>query len=353
MAKIKLSTTTKLSEIENEQILRGELLTLKKHREALAADDTQIEENIATIEDNVNCGQMDPDIGKMKILNLQKKQEEIRIKLDDVEARMDDIQRQLSEEQRNFDKKKCIDNIRELLKTSDTRIGQIEKEAKCTTGYLSRLEKEGNKSDPSIEFLCTAANLLGVTLDSLVNGDFASITPTEQYLLNFVSSMIKDTKTDDIVWSRETAATLNRVDYFLNPPETSHPLFKIYEDIGCSGYPEPMGTEYNSMFLVDEHFLPFRNSYNAKLPNMEDKVYLMSIHVPDVTDEILELYIVDESDNVNPICCTAETCQIVVDAINALYKEIELSSSHVHISRETKSVIDRYINTKKTMSKLE
>ena len=58
---------------------------------------------------------------------------------------------------KNFNKTLCFSNIRELLRQNpDVKIGQIEKEAGIRLGYMSRLEKDGNTSEPSMEFVVTA-----------------------------------------------------------------------------------------------------------------------------------------------------------------------------------------------------
>lgn len=75
---------------------------------------------------------------------------------------------------KNFNKTLCFSNIRELLRQNpDVKIGQIEKEAGIRLGYMSRLEKDGNTSEPSMEFVVTAAKLLKVSVDTLISVDLA------------------------------------------------------------------------------------------------------------------------------------------------------------------------------------
>lgn len=72
-----------------------------------------------------------------------------------------------------FDKHKCLANIRQLLQSSDVKIGQIEKAAKCQPGYLSRIEKPTNTAEPSITFVSTAAEMLNTSIDTLVYASIA------------------------------------------------------------------------------------------------------------------------------------------------------------------------------------
>ena len=147
---------------------------------------------------------------------------------------------ELVAEKKNFNKSVCFSNIRELLRlNSDVKIGQIEKEAGIRLGYMSRLEKEGNKSEPSMEFVVTAAKLLKVSLDTLVSVNLTGLTPTEQYLVNFFDKLKADTLADRLEWNIESSDYLNRIEADMNG-YVDHPLFDMetfYEESECE-YPE-------------------------------------------------------------------------------------------------------------------
>lgn len=56
------------------------------------------------------------------------------------------------DEFKNFNKYTCFNNIRALLKVNpDVKIGMIEKEAGVRLGYMSRLEKPDNSSEPTLD----------------------------------------------------------------------------------------------------------------------------------------------------------------------------------------------------------
>ena len=119
----------------------------------------------------------------------------------------------LLENRKNFNKALCFSNIRELLRQKpDVKIGQIEKEAGIRLGYMSRLEKEGNTSEPSMEFIVTAAKLLKVSIDTLISVDLTGLTPTEQYIISFFDKLKADTLQDRLDWNRETEFYLNSIE---------------------------------------------------------------------------------------------------------------------------------------------
>ncbi len=133
--------------------------------------------------------------------------------------------KELMTEYKNFNKVLCFSNIRELLRQNpDVKIGQIEKEAGVRLGYMSRLEKTGNTSEPSIEFIVSAAKLLKVSVDTLISINLTGLTPTEQYLVKFFDKLKADTLKDKLNWNRETAINLNKIEADWNG-YVAHPLF--------------------------------------------------------------------------------------------------------------------------------
>ena len=178
----------------------------------------------------------------------------------------------------NFNKSLCLSNIRELLRQNpDVKIGQIEKEAGIRLGYMSRLEKAGNTSEPSMEFVVTAAKLLKVSIDSLISVDFTGLTPTEKYIISFFDKLKADTLNDKLYWNREEAFDLNRVETDMNGV-ADHPLFNeetFLEETECE-YPE----EVTRVVFKSKTFGP--NTYiagdcfNLRLKNGVT-LYLMNI----------------------------------------------------------------------------
>lgn len=184
----------------------------------------------------------------------------------------------LLENRKNFNKALCFSNIRELLRQKpDVKIGQIEKEAGIRLGYMSRLEKEGNTSEPSMEFIVTAAKLLKVSIDTLISVDLTGLTPTEQYIVSFFDKLKTDTLQDRLDWSKETAFNLNRIepDYY---GVIYHPLFAqetFYEETECE-YPEEVTRIVFSSKTFGPHTCINGDCFNLRLKN-GTTLYLMDI----------------------------------------------------------------------------
>lgn len=183
------------------------------------------------------------------------------------------------EEFKHFDKKVCFSNIRELIKhNSNVRIGQIENEAGLRAGYMSRLEKDNNMTEPSLEFVVTAARMLNVSIDTMVSIDITKLTDTEKYLSNFFDKIIQDTLSGKIKWNKEKAEELNNMEYLIDC-DMKNPLFELEENYiidGVNSYPDktlkPIFRSHNfeSSTCIKEDCFNFQ---------MEDGmwVYIMSI----------------------------------------------------------------------------
>ena len=155
----------------------------------------------------------------------------------------------LKNQHKNFNKSVCFSNIRELLKdNNDVKIGQIEKDAGIRLGYMSRLEKEDNTAEPSVEFIVTAAKLLNVSVDTLISFDIAGLTPTEKYLINFVEKLKVDTTADKLNWNVTSKNEMDRYETDVNG-ESLHPLITsetVYETCG-GDYPERFDTRFHDL----------------------------------------------------------------------------------------------------------
>ena len=183
-----------------------------------------------------------------------------------------------SSECKFFDKRICFSNIRELLKKNpDIKIGQIEKEAGLGVGYMSRLEKEDNTTSPTIEFVVTAAKMLDVTVDALINCDLKEISPTELFMKDFINNLISATNKDKLYWKRTRLDNIK--DFITSDYLTDYLIFeKKFEgdQFGKDGYEH----EFYSVWFESNTFgnnTIFTSDYYFTDLDPEMRVYLVSI----------------------------------------------------------------------------
>ena len=253
---------------------------------------------------------------------------------------------QAEEASKNFDKRICLENIRFLLSQKSVKLGEIEKEAKVSPGYLSRLEKEGNTTDPSVEFLVTAAEKLGILVDTLIKTKMVRLTATEEKIIQFLTQMKGDTDSDELIWDSDSLEKLEAYEGLtVNTPQP-HPLYRISinPEVGPENY------YYCSEFNPERSIVPADAGLHTKLQGSSDEIYMMKVHevkgIDSYGENYIELYHVVEDKTVHPICDTSQASKEIFDAVNALYESASIASAHIRISDKTKSMIDSYLNRK-------
>lgn len=240
---------------------------------------------------------------------------------------------------KNFDKTILFRNIRKLMNTTGVKLGQIEKDAHCQPGYMSRLEKAGNTTDPTVEFVVTAAKMLDVSVDLLIHSDLGRMTETELYILRFLNNLIKDTKTDSLPWKINNMGRYEKS----GPIGTAEgdPLFNYLVGIDL----RTDSVQYMSMF-TNKTLRCVGNNYMTELKETGAKLYIMNC-VDDSAKQnevkqFYEMYIVNEK-KVNPLLCTAKTGETLQRAVKRLFEVVEISATHVHINDEVRTIIDLYL----------
>lgn len=238
-----------------------------------------------------------------------------------------------------FDKRRCIANIYQLTKEQGLRIGDLEKGAGVSPGYLSRLNKGDSTANLSIDFVATMACFLGVSVDALINNDYTTVTATEKYLLAFIDKLMTRTNADELDWKKETVADLASVGF--DPDgEPSHPLFTYGPD-GIHSAPV-----YNSRFNAE--YVIAGDCYRLKMPGIEaSTLYLMCVDTPGgadlpFADKDYELYIVKRWE-ANPLCHAMPKSSLFYAALNKLYASVTESCKHPKLDSGVMSIIDEFM----------
>lgn len=250
---------------------------------------------------------------------------------------------------KNFKKNLCFSNIRELLKKhADIKIGQIEKEAGVRLGYTSRLEKDGNTSEPSMEFIVSAAKLLKISIDTLVSIDLAELTPTEQYIVNFFEKLKKDTLEDKLDWNIETTHNLNKIEPSING-NVDHPLFGLetfFEESDCE-YPYEVSRVVFNSKSFGPHTYICGDCFNLRLKNGAI-LYLMdiekSVHKTNDTSAFAKeawMYIPNKG---RQLLVTSLDNTPIVPILEILFSTVKERMEHPKINNDVKSIIDSFMN---------
>lgn len=179
-----------------------------------------------------------------------------------------------------LNKKLLLSNITFLLEETGKKIGELEKEAGVSTGYISRLAKEEN-SRPGIDFIIGVAEALNVNIDSLLKSNLSELPPTGLYIFKFLNKLETDTLEDKLYWEKESKTILQqyRADGYGN---VEHPLlsFEVYNAPCDEGYEERQDVifisnsyETNTDINGDWFKLRLKNSYYLYLTNISQALY--------------------------------------------------------------------------------
>ena len=275
------------------------------------------------------------------------KQRELENKLRELTYQKKAIDQYLKEggnRKKSFDKRICFENIRFLLSRESVKLGDIERNAGLTPGYMSRLEKEGNASDPSVEFVVTAAEMLGITVDTLLNSRLTSIPKDEELLIKFFTAVKEDTETGNVVWVKNNLDELTECRGCARDPE----YFTILSE------PNPNSNDfsviYSSYFLPKKEYLFIGTCYQTQSLGTEDELILMKMELedppPEFTGEFIEVYHKGDGGSIEPLCNNAISSNEMNVVVKSLFERAAISASHIHISEETRGFIDDYMKTR-------
>ena len=273
---------------------------------------------------------------------LQQQEEELDNRLSELNSVRYEVDRLLAK-YKVFDKELCFSNIRFYMKQKDEKIGQIEKKAGVRKGYMSRLDKPDNTTDPSIQFVATAARMLDVSLDELLYSHPTEMSEAESVVRDYLRDLLEDTKDQKIRWFRERSGILDKLHNMFTDPEVHHPLL-FYDEINTDNDGTPMLLRYGSLFYPDRLVNTAGKVYWAHMPGMDNMVYLVPCFFEDdeENNRFFEVYITDDEGKATGVCNTRQVHPSILAVFNELYKAAMASSENVFVDDGVRNIIDQY-----------
>ena len=251
----------------------------------------------------------------------------------------------------NFNRDIFLNNIAYLTDKNGIKIGDIEKSANVSAGYISRLRKDENKVSPSIDVISSFAESLNVSIDSFINIDFSKETPTEEFIRGFLSKLIKDSVNFLAKWQIEPIENYAESSHVMDKDSLeSKPLCEvkeINEDSGCEFPNKCYYTEYTSKFhpkqrVVATSVLKLVIGHNTTIFLVQSLFNTSSDPIPQ-TD--IELYLINRNE-VNSLCNAINDsgATLFSTQLNELYNSAINVTQHIQISNTTKGLIERYLD---------
>lgn len=243
-----------------------------------------------------------------------------------------------------FNKELCLGNIYYLAKSKGIKIRDLEAAAGISTGYLSRLAKEGNSATPSIEALVIFSDILKVSIDALVKKDLTIKDATEKYISLVLERLINDTSKRILKWNLTRLESLEKFQKDWGFP---HPFYKM---LTCITKNE---SDWNRFVAPEEtrskisrfnSILPSGDFYWLFLPpERKNLLFITNVNYDNQYKNINEIFMISE-EKVEMICSTFDNDKLLKDEIEYLYNSINDDKDIVHMKQDVKNVFDNYLN---------
>lgn len=239
-----------------------------------------------------------------------------------------------------FDKSIMFNNINFLIKEKGKKIGEVEKEAGVSPGYISRASKDEN-SMPGLEFVIKVAHILQFSIDTLISVRLDKFTPTERYIISFLDKMISDTKQDKIDWNKEDMWHLREgLEHDVNG-KCKHPLIKYVNIFEPRSAVEVEGDIFESKTFGLDTVISgdcFNMSMNERMI-----LYIMNIACAPTDEAAIEITI--KAPGIEPTyIASTEDIGEIGNRVNELYKIISESMKHIKINENIKNAINDYMD---------
>ena len=244
-----------------------------------------------------------------------------------------------------FNRDLFLDNVYYLARKNDIKISELERSARVSPGYISRINKEANRASPSIEFFLSIAKCLNVNVDTLLHYPLNTKTPTELLIIKFIDALIKQTSFEEVVWKSNDVEKLTTVYYDEDDMPTSHTISEIrffngnYEAYYESPYHIGIGVKPLDEFYsvnIDKAVEIFFVKY--QLPN-EDGTFPHSKPIIEYDLLMVNRFEKEKLAHYN----SYKESDIYNDKMIELNSVISDSSSRTHLSKNAKSAINDFL----------
>lgn len=249
-----------------------------------------------------------------------------------------------------FNKKIALSNIDYLLKKQNKKIGELEQKAEVATGYVSRLKKEDNTSNPSIEFLTAAAEYLDIDLNSLISININELSEDDIYINKFINDIEKKTDSYQVHWRKQSIKELKKTS---STNDLRHPLFTNWCKYDEFHEPAYYYIKYESQSHPDDEFNVNGCFYYINIPG--GRVFITSVGADSYKDEIQmhELYIIKNDMPTLLAYWKSDEENVFGDRIKRLYEKAKNSESHPKLSIDILDSIDAFMGDENKRKKIE
>lgn len=244
-----------------------------------------------------------------------------------------------------FNKDILFSNITYLMKRKNMKIGDLEKKAGVSTGYISRASKT-DEAKPGIDFIMSVADILGISVDVLLKHDLSRVTWTEEYVLSFLTKLEQETAADGLDWETEKADDLKA--FALKQNGYRHPLFEMRNrrEMTASGSPVEVERYIFASRSFGTRTLITGDCFNLAM-GVDKTLYVMRVADNDSYKTATEIWFnVKGEQKPNRYLCSTEDAEIIADSIENLYSAISENVRHPKVDKDIMKAINAFMDEK-------
>lgn len=238
-------------------------------------------------------------------------------------------------------RKTIVDNIEHLISNTDMKKGDFETKAGVKKGYLSSISDEMSTTVPPTMFLVKASELLGVSIDDLVNRNLEELSKDDYLTCTFIRKLINQTDKQEIYWEQQV---LEEIEDCIRDGVQPNILYDCYYE----DEDKDVVIFYNSPF--NSYASVVGSIYNVSISG-DVRVYIVPVQYTDGTSESenidYELYWETYFDpmggvNIEPVLCSKKS-NVINDYLEELYKSISTSIKKSFLSDSSRRIMTNYL----------
>lgn len=145
----------------------------------------------------------------------------------------------------NFDNSILVANIDYLCRKYNIRVGELERYAGISAGYISRTAKENSLKKMSIDVVWKIAKLFNVSVQDLIGNKLEEIKGNTALLMQFLDKLIRQTESGELSWENAGGVMC-----YLDERLTDLGLFE-QTDSSCIYHPDHLNKKYKWVLTGD------------------------------------------------------------------------------------------------------
>lgn len=226
-----------------------------------------------------------------------------------------------------FDNELLGKNIKFLASKSNLKIGEIEKEAGVSPGYISRLSSSKNDATYKLmDLIFFLSDKTDVSVLTLLTVDIAQLTKSEAYLTKFLEKLCRETKDEIIYWQTKQPETWGNPSVF--PRARIVSSSQLVDDIMAAAIKEEHDQEDA---LGEPLYCPLEKPLRlTSFFSNQKQVRGLRLSFYNTT-KIMEICTLYEDFTLYPL-------------LQDVYTLAKASSAEFHISKDAQNFIENYIN---------